>query len=402
MQKVRRKGMNNAAQQLDGLLRDDLETLKARSLYRLRRLVDGPQGAELMSDGARYLNFSSNDYLGLAGHPALCAAARCALDQYGLGSGAAHLVTGHTRAHAALEEELAEFLQRPRVLLFSTGYMANLGVASALLTRGDRVLEDRLNHASLLDAGLLCGARFSRYAHADVHALQQQLAPRARRTLVMTDGVFSMDGDIAPLPELARTAEATGAFLMVDDAHGFGVLGKHGRGSLEHFDLGMAQVPVLMGTLGKALGTFGAFVAGSEALIEALIQYARTYIYTTAPPACLAEATRAALKLAQTENWRREHLVRLIQRFRAGAVKLKLPIMDSITAIQPLRVGKSEQALAISERLRAHGILAVAIRPPTVSTGSSRLRITLTAAHSEQHIDRLLIALEQVMRNAAS
>ena len=394
--------MSNAAQQLDDLLNTDLETLKARSLYRLRRLVDGPQGAEVDIDGRCHLNFSSNVYLGLAGHPALRTAARRALDEYGTGSGAAHLITGHTRAHAALEAELAEFMQRPRALLFSSGYMANLGVAGALLGRGDRVLADRLNHASLLDAGLLSGARFSRYPHAQASGVQWQRPQRSGRTLVMTDGVFSMDGDIAPLPELVRAADTAGAFLMVDDAHGFGVLGRHGRGSLEHFGLGMTEVPVYMATLGKAVGTFGAFVAGSDALVETLIQHARTYIYTTAAPACLAEASRAALKIVQTENWRREHLNQLIQRFRAGAAQLNLPMLDSVTAIQPLLLGKAEQAMAVSEQLRDRGILVAAIRPPTVPAGSARLRITLTAGHTEQHIDRLLNALQEVMRNAAN
>jgi len=394
--------MSNAAQRLDDLLSNDLEALKARSLYRLRRLVDGPQGAEIDIAGRRYLNFSSNDYLGLAGHPALRAAVHRALDDYGTGSGAAHLITGHTRAHAALEAELAEFVQRPRALLFSSGYLANLGVAGALLGRGDRVLEDRFNHASLLDAGLLSGARFSRYPHAQASGIQWQRAQRGARTLVMTDGVFSMDGDIAPLPELVRAAEAAGAFLMVDDAHGFGVLGEHGRGSLEHFSLGITEVPVFMATLGKALGTFGAFVAGSEALVETLIQHARTYIYTTAAPACLAEAGRAALKLVQTESWRREHLHQLIQRFRAGAKQLNLPMLESITAIQPLLLGKADRAVAVSEQLRDHGILTAAIRPPTVPAGSARLRITLTAAHSEQHVDRLLSALQEVMSNAVN
>ncbi len=394
--------MSNAAQRLDDLLSNDLEALKVRSLYRLRRVVDGPQGPEIDIAGRRYLNFSSNDYLGLAGHQALRTAVYRALDDDGTGSGAAHLITGHTRAHATLEAELAEFVQRPRALLFSSGYLANLGVAGALLGRGDRVLEDRCNHASLLDAGLLSGARFSRYPHAQASGIQWQLAQRSARTLVMTDGVFSMDGDIAPLPELARAAAAAGAFLMVDDAHGFGVLGKHGRGSLEHFSLGITEVPVLMATLGKALGTFGAFVAGSEALVETLIQHARTYLYTTAAPACLAEASRAALKLVQIENWRREHLNWLIQRFRAGARQLNLPMLDSITAIQPLLLGKAERAVAVSEQLRDHAILAAAIRPPTVPAGSARLRITLTAAHSEQHIDRLLSALQEVMSNAVN
>ena len=390
--------MPSAAQRLEDRLRPELESLKARSLYRQRRLVEGPQGADITVNGRRLLNFSSNDYLGLAAHPALAEAARRALDEYGTGSGAAHLVTGHTRAHHALEEELAEFVQRPRALLFSSGYLANLGIAGALVTRGDLVVEDRLNHASLLDAGLLSGARFARYAHADTAALQRRLATGARRALVMTDSVFSMDGDLAPLPDLARACERTQAILMVDDAHGFGVLGAQGRGTLEHYGLGMEEAPVLMATLGKALGTFGACVAGSEALIETLIQRARTYIYTTAPPAAWAEATRAALRRVRTESWRREKLHALIARFRAGAAALGLPLLESRTAIQPLMIGDAAKALTVSEALAARGILAVAIRPPTVPAASARLRLTLTAAHSETQVDQLLDALAQVLR----
>lgn len=391
--------MSNATQRLDGLLTTDLEALKTRSLYRLRQQVDGPQGAEIQFGGQRYLNFSSNDYLGLAGHPALRAAAQKALDKYGSGSGASHLITGHTSAHAALEAELAEFVQRPRALLFSTGYMANLGVAGALLGRGDRMLADRLSHASLLDACRYSGARFSRYPHAQATGPQWRRIPPDSRTLVVTDGVFSMDGDIAPLPALAQASEKAGAFLMVDDAHGFGVLGEHGRGSLEHFDLELHQVPILMATLGKALGGFGAFVAGSEALVESLIQRARTYIYTTATPAYLAEASRAALTLVQDEAWRRAHLIELIQRFRQAALQLQLPLLESSTAIQPLLLGDAERALSISARLRKRGLLALAIRPPTVPAGSARLRITLTAAHSARQVDQLLEALAEVMGN---
>lgn len=390
--------MFTAAQRLERALRAELESLTARSLYRRRRVVAGPQGAEIAVNGRRLLNFSSNDYLGLAAHPALAEAARRGLDQYGAGSGAAHLVTGHARAHHALEEELAEFVQRPRTLLFSSGYLANLGIAGALLKRGDRVLEDRLNHVSLLDAGLLSGARFVRYAHADTDALQRRLETAARRTLVMTDSVFSMDGDLAPLPDLARECGRAQAVLMVDDAHAFGVLGAHGRGALEHFGLGTDEVPVLMATLGKALGTFGAFVAGSEALIETLIQHARTYIYTTAPPAAWAEATRAALKLVRKESWRREKLHALIARFRAGAAALDLPLLDSRTAIQPLMIGDAARALTVSDALAARGILAVAIRPPTVPAGSARLRLTLTAAHSDAQVDQLLDALNATVR----
>ena len=381
---------------LDAELQPGLDALKQRSLYRLRRILDGPQGPEVTLAGRRYLNFSSNDYLGLAAHPALAEAARRGLAEYGLGSGAAHLVTGHSRAHHAFEEELAAFTGRPRALLFSSGYMANLGVASALLKRGDRVLEDRLNHASLLDAGLLSGARFARYAHNDVVDLKTHLTEASGRTLVMTDGVFSMDGDIASLPELVQATEAAGAFLMVDDAHGFGVLGQHGRGSLEHHGLGLADVPVLMGTLGKACGSFGAFIAGSEALIETLIQSARTYIYTTATPPALAEAGRAALTLLQTEGWRRDELRARIARFRQGAAERGLKLMESETAIQPLQVGESAAALALSAALREQGILVVAIRPPTVPAGTARLRITVTAAHTDAQVDRLLDALHSV------
>lgn len=386
----------DAARRLDALLAPELAALKQKSLYRLRRILAGPQGTEVEADGRRLLNFSSNDYLGLAAHPALAAAAKRALDEYGLGSGAAHLVTGHTRAHHALEEELAAFCGRPRALLFSSGYMANLGVAGGLMGRGDRVLEDRLNHASLLDAGLLSGAKFARYAHADVSALTREFGEVSGNTWVLTDGVFSMDGDLAPLPGLARAAEEVGAFLMVDDAHGFGVLGKTGRGSLEHHGLGPAEVPIYMATLGKACGAFGAFVAGSEALVESLIQGARTYIYTTAAPAALAEAARVALKLVQMEGWRREQLSALISRFRSGAEQLGLKLKDSMTPIQPLLVGESADALALSQKLKDLGLLVAAIRPPTVPAGGARLRITLTAAHTEKQVDLLLEALASV------
>jgi len=386
----------DAAQRLDALLTPELAALKQKSLYRLRRILAGPQGPEIEVDGRRLLNFSSNDYLGLAAHPALAEAAKRALDEYGLGSGAAHLVTGHSRAHHALEEELAAFTGRPRGLLFSSGYMANLGVAGALMGRGDRVLEDRLNHASLLDAGLLSGAKFARYDHVDVAALRKEFKEASGDTFVMTDGVFSMDGDIAPLPELVRATDEAGAFLMVDDAHGFGSLGKSGRGSLEYHGLGASEVPIYMATLGKACGAFGAFVAGGEALVETLIQGARTYIYTTAAPAALAEATRAALKLVETEGWRRDHLRGLIARFRAGAQQLDLKLMDSVTAIQPLMVGGSADAVALSRKLQELGILVAAIRPPTVPEGTARLRITLTTAHTEAQVDRLLDVLSKV------
>jgi 8-amino-7-oxononanoate synthase len=352
---------------------------------------------EPVLDGRRVLAFCSNDYLGLANHPDVVAAFRHGLDEYGAGSGAAHLVSGHSRAHHELETALAQFTGRQRALLFSTGYMANLGVISALLGRGDRVFEDRANHASLLDGARLSGAKLVRYRHADAADLAARLqvaAPGER--LVATDGVFSMDGDIAPLAALGAASARSGAWFMVDDAHGLGVLGRDGRGSVAAAGLDAAQVPVLMGTLGKAFGTFGAFVAGGEDLVETLIQQARTYIYTTAPPPALACATLAALRRVREDGWRREKLRALVARFRAGAGELGLELPESTTPIQPLLVGEAAAALRLSAALRERDILVTAIRPPTVPAGTARLRITFSAAHTEAHVDRLLDALEAV------
>jgi 8-amino-7-oxononanoate synthase len=375
-----------------------LEARRADNLYRRRQVLDGPQGVEVRIEGRSYLSFCSNDYLGLANHPEVVAAFHRGLDEYGAGSGAAHLISGHSRAHHALEEELAAFVGRPRALLFSTGYMANLGVISALIGHGDRVFEDRANHASLLDGARLSGARLTRYRHGDCAALEQRLSDApAGEYLVATDGVFSMDGDLAPLPDLAELAAAHEAWLLVDDAHGLGVIGPGGRGTAAHYGLAPAQAPILMGTLGKAFGTFGAFVAGSETLVETLIQEARTYIYTTAPPPAVATATRAALRLVSEQDWRREQLQALVRRFREGAVQLGLGLADSSTPIQPLVVGEAAAALHLGETLRARGILIGAIRPPTVPPGSARLRITFSAAHSAAQVDRLLDALEQLM-----
>lgn len=374
-------------------LRPRLDALQAQSLYRRRRLQDGPQQPQARVDGRALLSFCGNDYLGLANHPDVIAALRDGAQRWGVGSGAAHLVNGHSRAHQVLEEALAEFTNRPRALLFSTGYMANLGVISALAGRHDTVFEDRLNHASLLDGALLARARLRRYPHADASALHRLLKTESAR-LIVTDGVFSMDGDLAPLPELAALARDAGAWLMVDDAHGLGVLGRDGRGSLDHFGLGFNDVPILMGTLGKAFGTFGAFVAGSEELIETLIQSARSYIYTTATPPALAEATLVSLAIARRETWRRERLAEWIERFRTGAARIGLQLMDSSTPIQPIIVGSAAQALAWSAALEAAGLLVTAIRPPTVPEGTARLRVTLSAAHTAEDIDRLLAALE--------
>lgn len=351
-------------------------------------------------DDKPYRAFISNDYLGFANHPTLKKALADGAEKYGVGSGASHLLGGHSRAHQQLEEELAAFTGRDRALLFSTGYMANLGVLTALLGKGDCILQDKLNHASLIDGGLSSGADFRRYLHADINSLEKHLLRAAgkktlglQKTLVATDGVFSMDGDIAPLPAMSVLCKEHNALLMVDDAHGFGVLGKNGAGSCEHFPLAQNDVPILMGTLGKALGSFGAFVAGSHDMIDMLIQFARPYIYTTALPPAQAAVTSAALRLLNSESWRREKLQANIQFFRQQAGQRSLPLMDSSTAIQPLIVGGSELVLRMGEQLRTRGFLVGAVRPPTVAEGAARLRITLSAEHSENDIAQLLDAI---------
>ena len=368
---------------------------RAEGLYRQRPLLQSPQGPHVVVDGQPLLAFCSNDYLGLANHPEVIAAWRDAAQTWGVGAGASHLVVGHSTPHHAVEQALAELTGRPRALLFSTGYMANLGVITALAGKGDTVLQDRLNHASLLDGGLLSGARFSRYLHNDSHSLATRLAKANGDTLVVTDGVFSMDGDLADLPALSQVARRHAAWLVVDDAHGFGTLGIQGGGIVEHFGLGLDEVPVLIGTLGKACGTAGAFVAGSEELIEALIQFARPYIYTTGQPPALACATLKSLELLRREHWRREHLAALITQFREGAQRIGLRLMDSPTAIQPILIGDSARALHLSQRLRERGLLVTAIRPPTVAMGSARLRVTLSAAHSAAQVRLLLNALDE-------
>jgi 8-amino-7-oxononanoate synthase len=364
--------------------------------------------------GGRLLrNFCSNDYLGLSHHPELIRAATECMGRFGFGAGAAHLVSGHSLEHHALEQELAAFLGRERALLFSSGYMANLGVIGALTDRHDTVLADRLNHASLLDAARLSGARLRRYAHGDMaHARKMLEPPRAEpdssgphksngdsggaSTLIVTDGVFSMDGDLARLPELAALAEQHDCALMVDDAHGLGVLGETGRGTLEHAGVAANSVSILVGTLGKAFGTFGAFVAADANLIDYLIQRARTYIYTTALPPVVAAASRAGLRLAQEESWRRERLLALTLRFRAAAAAAGVPLTASTTPIQPVIVGAAAWALALSEALMNAGFWVAAIRPPTVPAGTARLRITLSAMHREQDVDALAATLGEL------
>jgi len=361
-----------------------------QGLYRTRRLLEGRQGVRVHIDGRTLTNFSSNDYLGLAGDPRLEQSVVDGVARYGVGSGASHLICGHSAAHHQLEEELADFLKRDRVLLFSTGYMANLGVLSALMGRNGWIFEDRLNHASLLDGAQLSGAKLKRYPHGAMPEIAAEQGPFA---LVASDGVFSMDGDLMNGHALVSVASGAGAILMVDDAHGIGVLGASGAGVLEMQGLGQNDVPILVGTLGKSMGVFGAFVAGPEVLIEYLIQKARTYIYTTAMPAAIAEASRKSLQLIRQEGWRRERLRLLVSRFRAGAEKLGLTIGISETPIQPIMVGDSRLALSAQARLMEAGFLVVAIRPPTVPQGTARLRCTLTAGHTEEDVDRLLEAL---------
>ncbi|MDH3639426.1 MAG: 8-amino-7-oxononanoate synthase [Gammaproteobacteria bacterium] len=373
-----------------------LTAIHAENRFRRRLVVDGPAAAEVTVGGQRLLSFCSNDYLGLANHPRVTAAFKGGCDEFGVGAGASHLITGHTRAHDALEVELAEFVGAPRALLFSTGYMANLAVASALLDRHDLVVEDRLNHASLIDAGLLTRARLRRYPHGDTAAASRLLTGRCGRGLIMTDGVFSMDGDVAPVAALASVCRRQDAALVVDDAHGFGVLGDTGAGTLEHAAQPIRWPVVMMGTLGKALGTFGAFIAADAVVIETLIQRARTYIYTTAPPPAIAAATHAALKVLKDEPGRRQKVLEHVNRFRTGARQLDLPLFDSVTPIQPILVGDSGAAVSLSRALRERGFLIPAIRPPTVPAGSARLRVTFSAAHDAGHVDRLLDALASV------
>jgi 8-amino-7-oxononanoate synthase len=439
-------------------LRAVLDELDREHLRRQRRTIDSfvEQGSRVTAvvDGQQLVDFSSNDYLGLARHPAVAAAMCECAERSGAGSGASHLVTGHAAEHSRLEEELAAFTGRERALLFSTGYMANLAVMTTLAGGGETVLLDRLNHASLIDGGLLSGARFKRFAHADANAAESALVEHSETTtIVATDGVFSMDGDIGPLADLARVSESHDAWLVVDDAHGLGVIGATGRGAVEHFGLDADAVPVLVGTLGKAFGSFGAFVAGSAELVELLMQKARSYIYTTALPQPVAAASRKALEIAQRETWRRERVLALAARFRTGAQQAGVPLLNmssarpenaasarlaanagsvggptdglgalisgaggltrsanaqnaqppsprhfaqALTPIQPVLLGTSEAALRAQRDLLEAGFCVVAIRPPTVPQGSARLRVTLSAAHTEEQVDKLIETLSRI------
>ena len=378
-------------------LQHELDERAAEGLLRRRHILDSPQSPHIVVDGKAYLSFCSNDYLGLASHPQLITALQQGTGKWGVGAGAAHLVSGHFEPHHQLEQKLATFAGKPAALLFSTGYMANIGVVQALVGRGDTVFADKLNHASLNDAMLLSRATVKRYRHGDMAQLEQLLAQApGGRKLVITDAVFSMDGDVAPLPQLLALCERYDAWLLVDDAHGFGVLGEHGRGSLAHFGMDSPRI-VYMATLGKAAGVFGAFVAAEHAIIDTLINHARSYVYTTATPPALAVTLLQSLQLIERGDALRTHLHKLLARLREGLGDLPWQLMPSTTAIQPMLVGDSRRAQELSEELRVRGIWVAAIRPPTVPQGTARLRITLSAAHSEQDVVQFAEALHELV-----
>jgi 8-amino-7-oxononanoate synthase len=379
-------------------LQNELNERAALGLLRQRRMLQSPQAPHVVVDGASCLAFCSNDYLGLANHPQLIAALQQGAQQHGVGAGAAHLVSGHTSPHHELEIALADFVKKPAALLFSTGYMANLGVVQALVGKGDTVFADKLNHASLNDAMQLSRASVRRYRHNDMAQLAQLLEHSGSgRKLVITDAVFSMDGDLAPLPQLLALCEQHDAWLLVDDAHGFGVLGEQGRGALAHFGI-VSQRIIYMATLGKAAGVFGAFVAADQVVIDTLINHARSYVYTTATPPAQACAVLASLQLIADGDELRGHLQRLIAQLRSGLQSLPWQLMPSTTAIQPLLVGGNQAALNLSAALRERGIWVAAIRPPTVAPGTARLRITLSAAHTVTDVTRLIEALHELAR----
>ena len=378
-------------------LQGELDALQRDGLKRTRRTLELPCGPQAQVDGQPLISFCSNDYLGLANDPALVEAACAGARAWGVGSGASHLVSGHLGAHAVLEQKLAEFTGFARALLFSTGYLANLGIVPALVGRNDAVFADRLNHASLIDAVQLSRADSQRYPHADLATLERLLATStARRKLILTDAVFSMDGDLAPLPGLLALAERFDAWLVVDDAHGFGVLGRQGRGSLAHFNLPAAERLVYMGTLGKAAGAAGAFVAGSATVIEWLQQRARSYIFTTASSPIIACALASSLDLIAAGDARRQHLWQLVAQLRDELADTRWRLLPSPTAIQPVIIGDNHDTLRIAGALYARGLWVPAIRPPTVPKGTARLRVSLTAAHSEAQLARLVDALREL------
>ena len=383
-------------------LKLELEQRKANGLLRQRRLLDSPQAEHIIANQKPYLSFCSNDYLGLANHPDLISAMQKAAGDSGVGSGAANLITGHHRYHDALEKQLAQFVGLPAALLFSTGYMANIGVIGALMGRHDAVFADKLNHACLNDGGYFSYAEFQRFPHNDVGALEKLLQlSTAKHKLIAVDAVFSMDGDIAPIPEYLALCEKYDAYLYVDDAHGFGVLGEHGRGSLSHFNLKSPRI-IMMATLGKAAGVAGAFVAGEQVVIDYLIQKAKSYVYSTPAPPALSATLAVSVKLIAQGDDLRANLNQLIAYLKNNLKLSKWRLLASDTAIQPLIVGSNQEALAVSEYLQTHGVLVPAIRPPTVPAGTARLRISLSAAHTLGDVAQLVAAIHQAERELSA
>ena len=373
-----------------------LHSRKSKGLYRDRLTLEGSQGANVSIAGQDYLSFCSNDYLGLANHPELIQAVCEGAQQYGVGAGASHLIIGHHTSHHNLEEMLADFTGFPRALLFSSGYMANAGVVSALVGRGDEIYSDKLNHASLNDAAMLSNAKWIRYPHLDLVILESRLSvSQAKCKLVMTDAVFSMDGDIAPVAELLVLCEKYNAWLLLDDAHGFGVVGNEGRGIVSHYGLSSPRI-IYMATLGKAAGVSGAFIAGQEVVIETLIQYARSYIYTTAMPPLLSYALLKSIELIRREGWRRRKITQLTEYLKNNLKFLRWTLLPSDMPIQPVIIGENREVMQVRNKLQNRGILVPAIRPPTVPKSSARLRISLSAAHSIKDVERLAAALREL------
>lgn len=375
-----------------------LEERRQINLYRSRYVVDARSGAKLSSGAKEYLSFTHNDYLGLSNHPKIIKAWKSSVEHYGASSSASHLLGGYCKPHHELEKALAEFLGYESVLLFSTGYMANLGVFTALMTEDDHIFQDKFNHASLIDAGRYCLAKFSRYQHLNLADLTRKLSQASTaHKWIVSDGVFSMDGHIAPLPELAALAKQHQAALVIDDAHGLGVLGANGRGSLEFHSMNSQDVPILVGTFGKALGCFGAFVASSKIITESLLQFSRSYIYTTALPPGIASSIAVSLQVVQDETWRREYLNNLIKRFYQKAQEFNLPVTQSMTPIQTILIGCSAKTMEIAARLAEAGIIVGAVRPPTVPPNTARLRICLSVHHQESDIDYLIETLAGII-----
>ena len=385
---------------IENRLSTELAAIETTGLTRRRRMLESPCGRTVTVDGKNLINFASNDYLGLAGNAEIAQAMANGSLQWGAGAGASHLVSGHLAPHEALEKEIAAFTGFPRALTFSTGYLANLAVTPTLAGRGDAVFADKLNHASLIDAMQLAkanGADVQRYAHNDMAVLEKMLgASSAPTKIIVCDAVFSMDGDLAPLPLLFALAEQYDAWLVIDDAHGFGVLGPHGKGSLAHFNLPASPRILLMGTLGKAAGVGGAFVAGSETAIEYLLQKGRSYIFTTAQPPAIACALSKSLQLIRDGDALRANLIARIGQLRDGLAVSSLKLLPSITAIQPLIVGENEATVALSKALWERGLWVPAIRPPTVPKDTARLRISVSAAHTASDIDQLITALKEL------